>query len=72
MLHVPPPSVLRTVVLAGQVTLGASMSETVTMNTQIGVPQGFVAVTVTIVLPLLKVAPLPVPLPLPVVAPVKA
>ena len=61
-----------TATLLGQVILGGMLSDTVTVNTQVGVPQVFVAVTVTIVLPLLKLLPLPVPEPPPGVAPVKA
>ena len=45
---------------------------TVTVNEQVGVPQGLAAVTVTVVVPRLKVWSLPVPEPLPVVAPPKA
>ena len=51
--------------------LGLIASLTVTVKTQVGVPQSFDAEIVTVVFPLLKVAPLPVPLPLPLVAPVK-
>ena len=56
--------------LEGHTMLGFWLSTTVTVNEQVGAPQGLVAVTVTVVTPALKAVPLPVPLPLPVVAPV--
>jgi DNA-binding transcriptional regulator of glucitol operon len=56
----------------GQVSAGFSVSDIVTVNEQLVVPQELVTVTVTLVTPTLNVLPLPSPLPLAVVAPVKA
>jgi hypothetical protein len=60
-----------TVTGAGHVIDGVSVSFTVTVNEQLAVPQGLVAVIVTLVVPTLKNEPLPLPLPLPVVEPEK-
>ena len=54
------------------VIFGFSVSVITTLNTQVVVPQVFVAVMVTVVVPLLNDEPEPVPAPLPDVAPVNA
>jgi hypothetical protein len=65
------PGVLLTVILEGQVTVGAWVSFTVTVKLQVAVPQALEAVRVMVVVPTLKKEPLPLPAPLPVVAPLK-
>ena len=60
-----------TVIFAGQVMVGFSVSLIVTVNVQVSAPQLFVAMISTLVVPILKNDPLPSPLPVPVVAPVK-
>ena len=63
------PASVPTLILAGQVMTGTSVSLTVILKEQLLVPQLFVTVSVTVVVPLLNADPLPLPVPLPVVAP---
>ena len=51
------PGVLFTVILAGQVILGAWVSATVIVKVQLSDPQLFVAVAVTVVVPTGKIEP---------------